>query len=243
MSAFLAAEWRNLVLLNYEIDPAILRPLIPVRTELDPYQGRHYVSLVGFQFLKTRVLGLPIPFHCNFEEINLRFYVRHQAADGWRRGVVFIREIVPRWAIAAVARWVYNEQYVAHPMHSRVLLPASDKPEGLVEYGWQALGRAHRMQAEFSGTPSPLQAGSEEEYITEHYWGYTVQRDGSSLQYRVEHPPWRVWRAKRSQMEVDVAGFYGSQYVEALSCPPTSAFVAEGSPIRVHKGERIPGHG
>src|SRR5205823_7666414 len=120
MSPFLAAEWRNLVLLNYEIDPAVLRPLIPVRTELDPYQGRHYVSLVGFLFLKTRVLGLPIPFHRNFEEINLRFYVRHQAADGWRRGVVFVREIVPRWAIAFVARGLYNEQYVAHPMHSRI---------------------------------------------------------------------------------------------------------------------------
>jgi uncharacterized protein YqjF (DUF2071 family) len=105
---FLTAEWRRLAMLNYQVDPAILRPFVPRGVELDTWDNRHYVSVVGFLFLKTRVLGLAIPFHRDFEEINLRFYVRRRAEDGWRRGVVFIKEIAPRWAIATMARVVYN---------------------------------------------------------------------------------------------------------------------------------------
>ena len=139
---FLSAAWRNLVMLNYEIDPTVLRPLIPKGTELDPWNGRYFVSVVGFLFLQTRVLGVPIPFHRNFEEVNLRFYVRRQARDGWRRGVVFVKEIVPRIAIAAVARWIYNENYVACPMSSSVRLPDEARgTPGWAEYRWTNRGR------------------------------------------------------------------------------------------------------
>jgi uncharacterized protein YqjF (DUF2071 family) len=234
---FLTAEWRHLVLLNYEIDPAVLRPLVPKGTELDPWQGRHYVSVVGFRFLNTRLHGLPVPFHRHFDEVNLRFYLRHHAADGWRRGVVFIKEVVSRQAVAAVARWVYNENYVVCPMQSDVRLPA-DGP-GRVAYRWAHAGRWFSVGAEFQGGPSALVPGSAEEYITEHYWGYVGQRDGSTLQYRVEHPPWRVWPAQAPRLDCDVATFYGEQYREALGVPPQSAFVADGSEVAVFKGERI----
>lgn len=238
---FLTAAWRNLVMLNYEIDPAILQPLVPKGTELDAWNGKHFVSVVGFLFLQTRVLGLPIPFHRNFEEVNLRFYVRRQAGDGWRRGVVFIKEVVPRWAIAAVARWIYNEQFVACPMSSTICLPdEKGGGSGCAEYCWSHSGRTHSVRAEFTGAPAALVTGSEEEFITEHYWGYVVQRDGSSRQYRVEHPTWRVWRALTAALTCDVAGFYGPQYVEALRPPPRSAFVAEGSAVAVYQGDRIP---
>jgi uncharacterized protein YqjF (DUF2071 family) len=99
---FLTAEWRNLAMLNYEVDQSLLLPFVPSGTTLDQWEGKTYVSLVGFRFLKTRVLGLPVPFHTNFDEVNLRFYVRRRIAGDVRRGVVFIREIVPRWAIASL---------------------------------------------------------------------------------------------------------------------------------------------
>jgi uncharacterized protein len=238
---FLSAAWRNLVMLNYEIDPTVLRPLIPKGTELDPWNGRYFVSVVGFLFLHTRVLGIPIPFHRNFEEVNLRFYVRRKASDGWRRGVVFVKEIVPRIAIAAVARWIYNENYVACPMSSSVRLPDEARgTPGWAEYRWTNRGREHSVSAAFHGTPLYPAPGSEEEFITEHYWGYVPQRDGSSLEYRVEHPQWRVWRASGSKLDGDVEGFYGEQYAEALRQPPSSAFVAEGSEIAVLQGEGLP---
>jgi len=238
---FLSAAWRNLVMLNFEIDPAVLRPLIPRGTELDPWNGRHFVSVVGFLFLHTRVLGIPIPFYRNFEEINLRFYVRRQASDGWRRGVAFVKEIVPRFAIAAVARWVYNENYVACPMSSSIRLP--DRARGIsgaIEYSWTRGRRRNSVSAEFDGTPALPGSGSEEEFITEHYWGYVPQRNGSSLEYRVEHAPWRVWRASMGEFDCDVKGFYGEQYHDALSQPPGSTFVAEGSDVAVYRGEGIP---
>jgi uncharacterized protein YqjF (DUF2071 family) len=228
-------------MLNYEIDPSVLQPLVPKGTKLDPWNDSHFVSVVGFQFLHTRVLGIPVPFHRNFEEINLRFYVRRRAGDGWRRGVVFVKEVVPRVAIAAVARWVYNENYVACPMNSRVRLP--DEARGMpgsVEYSWTSRSRSNSVAAEFHGTPAYPAPGSEEEFITEHYWGYVPQRDGSSLEYRVEHPQWRVWSDARGKLDCDVKGFYGEQYHEALSQAPSSVFVAEGSEVSVFRGDSIP---
>ena len=235
---FLTAEWRSLAMLNYAVEPDVLRDLVPVGTELDVWKGRTYVSLVGFLFLNTKVLGVPIPFHRNFEELNLRFYVRRKAEDGWRRGVVFVKEIVPRFAIATVARVVYNENYAAMPMrHERVLGSATER--GVAEYAWRHAGRWDRLRVETEGVARPLVPGSEAEFITEHYWGYARQRDGGSMEYRVEHPPWLVWDASAFDLDCDVAALYGPRFGPSLARPPVSAFLAEGSPIVVRRGSRL----
>lgn len=232
---FLSATWRTLLMLNYEIDPALLQPLVPAGTTLDRWHGRCYVSIVGFLFLNTRLLGVPIPFHRNFEELNLRFYVRRRGPEGWRRGVVFVKELVPRWAIAAVARWVYNENYHAVPMQHVVDLQAA----GHVEYGWRWQKRPYLISATVTGDPRPIADGSEAEFITEHYWGYARQRDGGTVEYRVEHPRWRVWQAADHHFEGDVAALYGPEFVPPLRGAPTSVFVADGSQVVVRRGRRI----
>jgi uncharacterized protein YqjF (DUF2071 family) len=238
---FLTATWRDLVMINYEVDPAVVRPLVPQGTELDGWGGRTLVSMVGFRFLDTRVLGLAIPGHRNFEEVNLRFYVRRMAPDGPRRGVVFIREIVPKAAVAWAARTIYNENYVAWAMRHDVRLPdgAGAAGRGFAVYGWRSGGRWHELGASVEGTASLPAPGSQEEFITEHYWGYARQRDGSTIEYRVEHPQWRVWPATDARFSCDVAAVYGAQYVPSLSAPPASAFVADGSPVAVRRGVRL----
>jgi uncharacterized protein YqjF (DUF2071 family) len=230
-------------MLNYEIDPKALAPLVPAGTELDSWQGRTYVSLVGFRFLDTRVLGIPIPLHRNFEEVNLRFYVQRKAEDGWRRGVVFVKEIVPRFAIAFVARWLYNENYVALPMRHELRSAAAD-PSCVesVAYAWHAGGREHRLSLAGAGAPQPLVPGSEAEFIAEHYWGYTRQPDGGTVEYKVEHPPWRVATAARAELDCDVRSMYGDRFAEALGRPPSSAFLADGSAISVSHGSRLLTH-
>jgi uncharacterized protein YqjF (DUF2071 family) len=231
--AFLTAEWRYLAMLNYEVAPELLAPLVPAGTEIDRWDGRVYVSLVGFLFLKTRVLGVPIPFHRDFEELNLRFYVTREAGGEVRRGVVFVKEIVPRWAIATVARVVYNENYVSMPMRHKV------DPPTTVAYEWRHAGRWGRLAVDVEGAARPLEPGSEAEFITEHYWGYARQRDGGTMEYRVEHPPWRVWEAHSSALECDAEALYGAGFAAALARPPVSTFLAEGSPITVRRGVRI----
>lgn len=221
-------------MLNYEIAPSVLMPYVPAGTELDLWNGRHLVSVVGFRFLRTRVLGIPIPFHRNFEEVNLRFYVRRKADDGWRRGVVFVKEIVPRAAIAFMARTLYNEPYVALPMAHRIEVESGSLRSA--EYSWRFRGRQNRVQLTVKGEALPLQEGSEAEFITEHYWGYNTQRDGSTMEYRVEHPRWRVWDAASAQLDCDVAGIYGAQFTDCLSRPASSAFLAEGSAVTVSRG-------
>jgi len=235
--AFLTAEWRHLAMLNFEIDPRILRPLAPAGTELDNWRGKTLVSLVGFLFLNTRILGAAIPGHRDFEEVNLRFYVRRKASDGWRRAVVFVKEIVPRIAIAWMARALYGENYMALPMRHHIEQDAGGAAgRQTVSYAWQFRGQENRMELSAHGQAGAVTAGSDVEFITEHYWGYARRRGGRTTEYRVEHPRWRVCMATATRLECDVAGLYGNQFVESLQSPPASAFLAEGSKVTVFRG-------
>jgi uncharacterized protein YqjF (DUF2071 family) len=233
---FLTARWEHLVLLNYACPRELLEPLVPAGTELDTWDGETLVSLVGFMFVDTRLLGMPVPFHRTFEEVNLRFYVRRHAPE-LRRAVVFIRELVPRTAIATVARVVYNEPYLAVPMRHAISLRADRG--GTVCYGWSHGGVDFEMAASGTGPAAPLVAGSAAEFITEHHWGYTRQRDGGTLEYFVEHPPWRVWTTSDASFAGPAASLYGAGFAEVLARTPRSAFIAVGSPVAVHRGRRL----
>ena len=238
--AFLKAEWRHLAVLNYEVEPSALTPWVPRGTEVDEWRGHTYLSVVGFLFLDTRILGVPIPFHRNFEEVNLRFYVRRKTTDGWRRAVVFVKEMVPRAAIALVARSLYNENYVAVPMdHTISCAPDDPKRVESVAYWWTLGGRKNRLFLRVSCEPRPLVSGSLEEFITEHYWGYSVQRDGGTCEYQVQHPPWRVASATQAELDCDVSRVYGDALGPFLSTTPTSAFLADGSEVTVSHGVRL----
>jgi uncharacterized protein len=232
---FLTANWRYLAMLNFVVDPKIVALLVPPGTEIDCENGETFLSIVGFLFLDTRLLGLPIPLHRDFEEVNLRFYVRKKSADTWRRGVVFVRELVPRRAIATVARVFYGENYVAVPMKHQidhVDLKLS------VGYSWRRGPKWESLKMSASGEPQAIPAGSHAEFITEHYWGYTCFRGGCS-EYRVEHPRWKIWNASQFEISADLAALYGEQFVEPLSAAPRSAFIADGSPIQVLLREQL----
>jgi uncharacterized protein YqjF (DUF2071 family) len=236
---FLTAVWADLVMLNYEADPDRLRPLVPAGTELDDRCGCHFISVVGFRFRDTRVLGVAVPCHRDFDEVNLRFYVRREVANEVRRGVVFVREVVPRRAVAAVANGLFHENYVCRPMGSDVRRPDTQSP-GRAEYRWRGSPNWLAVGAEFDGEPTALQTGSAAAFIAEHYWGYVRRRDGVTAEYRVEHPPWRVWPARRAWLTGDAGRFYGPTFAEALARRPASAFVAEGSAVTVYRGEQLP---
>lgn len=220
---------------NYPVEPALLLPRVPPGLELDLFDGLALVSLVGFRFLRTRLLGVPIPFHRDFDEVNLRFYVRRRMEDGWRRGVVFVRELVPRRALAAVARLAYGEPYSAVRMDHTV------EAEGRnVEYRWRWGGRWCSLGLETRPGWISAEAGSEMAFITEHYWGYSAGPDGRTREYEVQHPPWRVRTATRATTSGDLREIYGQELGAVLSGSPRSAFLAEGSAITVHRPTRLP---
>ena len=231
-SVFLTADWRDLALVNYECDPEVLSPYVPAGTEIDLWEGRCYVSVVGLRFLKTRLLGVPIPFHRDFPEVNLRFYVRREVEGELRRGVVFIKEIVPRHAVTWVARTFYNENYVTLPMREEITADS-------YRYEWRSKGIWYRLSVETHGDWNVPDLDSEASFVAEHYWGYAAQRDESTLEYEVEHPRWRMAKADQVEYECDVAGLYGEEFVEALSREPVSAFMADGSEVVVRRGVRL----
>jgi len=224
-------------MLNYEVEPALLQKHVPPGTQLDSFEGKTYLSLVGFRFCRTKLLGFfPIPFHANFDEVNLRFYVRRAEGDEVRRGVVFIAEVVPRWAIAATARAFYHENYKSHAMKHRV--ESSDSAK-IAEYQWRVAGRWCKLSAQAQGTLSHPAEGSMEQFITEHYWGYSAQRAGGSLEYHVAHPPWQVWSAATAEFGGDASALYGAALGSVLQRRPDSAFIAPGSPVTVSTGRKI----
>ena len=234
---FLTATWRDLVMLSYAIDPMVLATRVPAGTTLDLVDGRALVSVVGFRFAGTRVLGVPVPGHTDFDEVKLRFYVRRQTpADESRRGVVFVRELVPRAAVTWLARLAYGEPYRTLPMRSAV-------SGGLVSrrfmYEWRRGGAWEGLAATVSGTAGVPPPDSVEAFITQHHWGYGRARDGATLEYEVAHAPWRVWPAREAALHADVAALYGSEFVAALSAPPLSALVADGSPVTVSRPRRL----
>ncbi len=234
---FLTAHWKYLAMINYEVDPTILKSYLPQGVELDFFEGRCFASMVGFLFDQTKVKGIAIPFHRSFEEVNLRFYVRRETAEGIKRGVVFIREIVPRWMIAWVARTLYHENYVSmpmdHPCQFKNGIPLS------VDYRWKYHQRWNSLSVTTQGEAFQPTPGSHEEFIAEHYWGYVKVSEEKTVEYAVEHPPWKVWSAQKAFLDCDIEKIYGKEFVPFLKTKPYSAFLAEGSSVMVRAGTKI----
>lgn len=236
--SFLTAEWRFLAMLNWEVERALLEPFVPAGTVLDDWDGRTYASVVGFLFRRTRVLGIPAPFHGTFEEVNLRFYVRRKTREGCRRGVVFVKELVPRRLASLVARRVFHENYITVPMAHEISFRADDSP-ARVAYSWSHAGENARLHLATRPGLRPLAPGSVEEFLAEHYFGYVSQPGGASAEYAVEHPPWLVWNAEEAGLEGDVASLYGAAFASALGRPPDIALLAAGSAVRVRWAKRV----
>jgi len=234
---FLEAQWKNLLMLNYEVDPQILEPYIPFGTVLDLWQGKALVSMVGFMFEETRVLGIKWPFHVDFEEVNLRFYVKHFDGNEWKRGAVFISEIVPKSAIVLIANTLYKEHYRALPMRHSVNPVGNDHTQYL--YEWKLKGIWNKLGATISNHFEDIQPGSPEEFIFEHYWGYNSLGPAKTMQYQVEHISWQVAKVTEPIFEADVAELYGKAFEPYLTVKPFSAFFANGSEINVRVGEKI----
>ena len=234
--SFLNAEWRKLAIANYAIDPNVLVKYIPPKTELDLWNGICYVSLVGFMFLNTKLLGLPIPFHRNFEEVNLRFYVRYKDRGKWKRGVVFIKEIVPKPALTFVANILYKEHYQTMKMSHVWEEQASSRT---VKYSWSLNGNENSFSVRAALEPTIIDIDSESEFITEHYWGYTKAGNNSSFEYEVTHPRWDCYEVSEHKIDIDFKSVYGTDFSELTNLEPTSVMLAEGSEITVENKRTI----
>jgi len=228
--SFLNAEWRKLVLLNYEVDPTILRSYLPFGTELDLWNGKCYVSVIGFMFLNTKILGFKVPFHVNFEEVNLRFYVRRKQGDNWKRGVVFIKELVPKPALTFVANTIYNENYQTTSMKH---IWNENSSERNVEYHWKmnSVWQFIKVKSEAEATVIP--ENSEAEFITEHYWGYAKVNNNKTNEYEVTHPRWLQYNVLEYEISIDFKANYGIAFEFLNTRKPVSVLLAEGSEITV----------
>ena len=234
-SVFLTAEWRKLSMVNYLVPPEVLMPYVPPHTELDLYQGNCHVSLIGFMFLNTKLKGIKIPFHSSFEEVNLRFYVRYNEDGEWRRGAVFISEVVPKFMISLVANTLYKEHYSTLKMKHQ--WSENDKTIK-VNYAWNKK-QWYNFGLTAIKPALPIIEGSEEEFITEHYWGYTKAGHQKTSEYGVEHPKWDIYKVADYEINVDFGLMYGDNFKFLNQEKPSSVFLVEGSDIFVRDGRVI----
>jgi uncharacterized protein YqjF (DUF2071 family) len=229
---FLKAAWRKLVMANYVIDPLLLQPYLPYFTEPDFFNGKCYVSLVGFMFDNVRLKGMPVPFHTRFPEVNLRFYVKRQGGDD-RRGVVFISEIVPKPAIAWVANTCYKEKYIATVMRNRLEIQGDELEVG---YDWYHRNKWHGIQATANNQLQSIASNSKEEFIFEHYYGYSKVSDHITNEYEVAHPRWQTYPVTSYEVDCNFEALYGKDFAFLNEQQPASVFLAEGSDITIgHK--------
>lgn len=217
---------------NYEVEPSLLEDRVPQGTTIDFHDGKCFVSLVAFMFLDTRVLGIPVPFHINFEEVNLRFYVKRETKTEVRRGVVFVKEIVPRFAIAFVARAFYGEPYEAWRM-------SHEKTENDLSYAWQKGSSRNQVKVEIGENLGVPGENSHGEFIIEHYWGYTKRGGARCDEYKVEHPKWELFSVDSPEINVDFGNTYGERFSFLSEAKPYSILLAKGSEIAVYKGAKI----
>ena len=221
---------------NYPVERDTLLPFVPPGTELDTWSGETYVSLVGFQFREVRVKGRRIPYHTEFPEVNLRFYVRYKDGAEWKRGVVFIREIVPLRAVAWVANTLFRERYISLPMR---YVETGDENVLRTAYHWWYKGRWNSISLKAGGQALPLKEGSQEEFITEHFWGYAKAGSNRTNEYQVAHPRWTIYPVTECLVECDFGRLYSPAFADLGQRKPQSAFLAEGSAVEVYQKRRL----
>jgi uncharacterized protein len=237
---FLRAAWRRLAMASFCVDPSVLRPLVPAGTRLDEREGQSLVTVVGFWFQRAKLFGVRIPWHQHFSEVNLRFYVRREVAGQWRPGVVFIRELVPRRMVAWTAR-LFGEPFTRVALTCRHNVPDDDDAIGprQIEYAWGHGAAAARFSLSTIAAADRAAPCDEASFVVDRSWAYTARRDGSTWEYQVARPPWRIWPAAKVELCGAMRAWYGPALGEALAGPPTSAFLVDGSNVAVYPGRRI----
>lgn len=227
---FLSARWENLIMANYEVDPDVLTAHLPKGIELDYYNNKTYVSLVGFMFKKTSLFNIPIPFLGTFEEINLRFYVKRVEGDTIKRGVVFINETVPYKLVAWLANKLYKEHYIAIPTKNVIEVANATKN---IRYEWKINNAWNHLAVNATKANQPMVPESIEEFIFEHYYGYTKINNQLSQEYKVNHPRWFVNKVIDYSIHCDFESMYGNDFSFLSNRQPGSVIIAEGSPVTV----------
>jgi uncharacterized protein len=236
---FLTAEWRWLAMLNYRVSRDRIEPLVPSGTMLDLWEGTAFISVVGFLFERIRVLGIPLPTHRSFEEVNLRFYVARDVQGQRRHAVTFIRELVPRRLVATAAKVTYNEPYRTLPMFHKLDVSQSNETKH-ASFEWRDGAKYAALRVEADGRGQALIPGTLQDFLTHREWGYTRQRDGSTVEYRVDHPRWTFFPAVDARCAGPaLAASFGERFAEILQGEPDSAWLSDGSAVVVHRPIRI----
>ena len=231
MSVFLKAKWENIVMVNYEIAPTILEKYLPKGIELDLFNGKAYVSLVGFMFKDTKIFNVPIFKLGTFEEINLRFYVSRKVGNETRRGVVFINETVPYKAVAWLANALYKEHYTTIPTRHHWDFTNEHKA---IKYEWFVNKKWNSIALSATKEKKIIEKNSFENFIFEHYYGYTKYNNTITEEYQIVHPSWLINDILDYKIDCNFENMYGEDFTVLDKTQLASVFLAEGSAIEIN---------
>jgi uncharacterized protein YqjF (DUF2071 family) len=231
MKVFLKAKWENIIMANYQIEPELLMPFLPKGVSLDLYNGKAYVSLVGFMFKNTKLFNVPIPFFGSFEEINLRFYVFRKEANELKRGVVFINETIPYHLVAWIANKLYKEHYTVVPTKHHLI---NTSESNYIKFEWFLQKKWNSISVDFDSTTQSLKTDSLEKFIYEHYYGYTKINEHQTEEYQLNHPSWKTHEVSDYKIDCDFEAMYGKSFSILNQTQPSSVYIAKGSEVAIY---------
>ena len=240
MDTFVSAYWSDLILLSYAVPDRLLLPRI-APFDLDYWDGQAYVSVVGFHFGKTRILGVPpgplLPNVANFAQWNLRTYVRRKVnevgsshAKQAAGGIVFLKEFVPSPMVTGLVRTLYNENYVTAPLS---LTLQSEGNTLDVCYSLEVGGRKHTIAAKSVLAPSKLKAGSADEFFIERYWGSPGAYGNKVISFQIAHAPWNTYDISSCDVDADFGLLYGKDWEFLNNRKPDYAAWCDGSSVGI----------
>ena len=231
MKVFLKAKWENIIMVNYEIEPELLLPFLPKGVSLDLFDGKAYISLVGFMFKNTKLFNFPIPFFGSFEEINLRFYVTRKEGDVFKRGVVFINETIPYQLVAWMANKLYKEHYTVVPTKHQIM---NNDKINQIKFEWLLQNKWNSIAVDFDSKTETMKTNSLEKFIYEHYYGYTKINNLQTEEYQLKHPSWNIHKVIDYKIDCDFEAMYGKSFSILNQMKPNCVFIAEGSDVSIY---------
>ena len=235
-----AAEWREIVVINFEIDPKLLRNFIPPKTELDFFNETSFVTLMARACKNVKPYGWPIVFAKSIDQILLRFYVKRKVGDTWRRGVCLIRDYLPKRKASFFLNWMFKHSFTQVPIKRTSSNFESGLPTQLptVEYQWTTGDYVNHIKVNARSQMRQQEQETKESFVLDHHYGYTV-KEGKTYEYYVEYSPWAMWDAQSGSFDCDTENVFGRPFVRALKQRPASVFLARGSDVIIYRPTEI----
>jgi uncharacterized protein YqjF (DUF2071 family) len=172
-------RWHEIAFFHWSCDPAVLRPRLPGRVQIDTFNGKAWISLTPFLLTGLRPPLAPYRLGLVFPETNLRTYVVGPNGPG----IWFFSLDAKRLIAVLGARWTYGLPYYWARMRVEI-------GENQNAY-FSSRGQRAETQIRIAKEGRIVQQSPLDIFLTARFRLYSTFRD-RLLTAEVSHPAWEL---------------------------------------------------